>query len=87
MNHQEDLFNVDDRDFAENLQEDKELATLFTEKALVEKGSFMLKAFMLLCLFSSSVGIGIRNIKNGADSQTATEKNFSDLERIGLKDD
>jgi hypothetical protein len=87
MNQQEDWFNVDDKDFAEKLQEDKELATLFAEKALVEKGSFMLTAFMLLCLFSSSGGIEIRNIKNGANSQTTTEKNFSDLERIGLGDD
>ena len=44
-------------------------------------------AFMLLCLFSSSGEIEIRNVKNGANSQTAPEKNFSDLERIGLKDD
>jgi hypothetical protein len=63
MNEQGDWLNVDDEDFAEKLQEDKELATLFTEKALVvfwkflewckEEGSFMLSAFMLSCLFSS----------------------------------
>jgi hypothetical protein len=37
---------------------------------------------MLICLFSSSGEVVIRNVKNGANSQTVTEKNFSDLERI-----
>jgi hypothetical protein len=46
----------------------------------------MLTAFMLLCLFSSSGGIEIRIVKNGANFQTATEKIFSENNVVARKD-
>jgi hypothetical protein len=71
MNQQEDWFNAD---FAEKLQEDKELTILFTEKALVVFGSSSngvrkkdLLCYRLLCFYVfflvTLFGVEIRNVK------------------------
>ena len=71
MADQEDWFNVDDEDFREKLRENREVTTLFTERALVvfwkflnwckQKGSFLLAPFMFLLV--TLFGIEMRDIR------------------------
>jgi hypothetical protein len=71
MTEHEDWFNVDDDGFQEKLQENREIMTLFTDKALVvfwkflnwckTKGSFLLSSFMFILV--TIFGIEIRDIK------------------------
>jgi hypothetical protein len=71
MAKQDDWFNVDDDGFQEKLQENRDLLTLFTDKALVvfwrflnwckTKGSFLLPSFMFILV--TIFNIEIRDIK------------------------
>jgi hypothetical protein len=71
MTEHDDWFNVDDDGFQEKLQENREIITLFTDKALVvfwkflnwckTKGSFLLPSFVFIPV--TIFGIENRDIK------------------------